>query len=331
MKENSDKNAAQSSRRTILKSAIAVGAAYFSLKYQKLFDLLTDPNDAFEKQPAIKEARDFLKKEYGIVVLSGETWLYRDKGEHVDRERYIRSLAIIVREVAKYPKSLFTGKGLAIRVADNLRVLDITNVSNSILRRIGGQTNSLFNVILFDAQTLLGPSGAQVVDHELYHLFDFRIRGGKSREWVELHEKVCRCNPYNSDETPTETMAVLVKHFGLQNELGALNQQEDRATWAEMLMNPEKHRRFLDSIMRPVEEFESYLSNYMPNLKPGQAEQFQIFMKKRYKEMLTDYELWSKGAMNMEFWARLQNGSLVLSPEVERILTNLHDSVSRTP
>lgn len=327
-----DKSSKNISRREALSAilkgvgagAAMVGTSYGIFKYQKFLDIFDHTTEVFEKEPAIHAAKEYLKTRYGMIVVSGDSWNPMHSGEQVDKEQYLRALAQLVRTMSKYPRSLFSEKGLVLRLVYNLKSLSIADIARGLGKSVDGQASGFFNTVVIDATTLVGSEGSMTVDHELYHLFDHRERNLHSNEWVHMHEKTCSCNPYGVRRVRKDPMTRMIDDVAFASEYGRTNEREDRATWAEVIMDPSRHRELRKRLVLPVKEFEEYLSSEGFEGTPHDAEKLHALTKGKYEAIRDDYERWSRGEMGSEYWERLLNQEDVpMSSKEEKIIDEL--------
>jgi hypothetical protein len=276
-------------RRTLLKgigavSLLAVGAsrggqqaAEFGLnKSEWLLGKLTDAQ--FTSDKFINEARDLLKSVYGIEVKFGESLDIRTVSDNLTQSQAQKAMTMLIREVRKYPKDFFKrNEATNIRIATNTQLLSDTPFAPD---KIAGLYRGTIKEVLCEYDETNLEFFARAFHHEIYHASDWHDGGFEADDtmWQAVHAQ-CACNPYSeSSQAAKENNS---RFF--EREYGATSPREDRATFAEVMMNPKLHYLFA---IRMLDESEPAYS----------------ILLKKYATVRKDYLKWSNGVMNEAYW-----------------------------
>lgn len=322
------------SRRKFLQGAAGmamVGAsAYGALKYDTISDVIRDDTGTFEKDPATQKAKEFLSKEYGITVLAGPNWDITVLGDRISQIEYIQSLAQVLEVASKYPPLVLRNKSITMHVVNDLQRVDFSAKSWKELwnRTSYGATTKPFGDIILDAKRIRKHNST--IDHELYHSLEYLERGftANDPEWIRMHQEVCQCNPYGRDAVPANELEKSI-NLAAFSPYGKTQPVEDRATWAQFLMDPKTHTDYFRSHDIPDEQYAAWLAKNGIAATVEDAAKTKLVVRKKYDAILADYEKWSNGAMNEAYWEKLRTGRIRPSSEIVELLKGLSLSIRK--
>jgi hypothetical protein len=283
----------QISRRRFLEK-IMTGAALATTSANGLllvrntnFDGIKNTILSPEKSPRIKGLEDILFRVYNVRVNFGPAISSSEneynKEKNPTEQMYYEALVQIEKSLSVYPCTLIQNANISFRIVETPQLTKPNFTSGSI-------GNITFEIKLYAFAEGSSPYPYNIQDtvhHELYHYFDYKSgkpaylkdpEYSKNKEWATLHNKYCGCSPYNKvgwDITQDNL------HMFFARDYASSHPSEDRAVMAEMIMDPEKHKKLL-------ELFNTRSSHPV--------------LKEKYLKILNDYRTWSEGRMDESFW-----------------------------
>lgn len=291
-----------------------------SRAYEKrnvLLQLLEDAAHPADDSLALTLA--WVEQEYGLRIEFGERTGSVNFSETLSPEDKKLCAKLLLEELPKYPASFFRHNGIAsLRFGKHMSTYvhrDGTLRPPTIQERIASllgdkgrfERISIGGQVEGDGAAAIGlgdlPNRAEFVDalffeksvlhHEIYHLIDHRLLrgdGARDERWAALHDPL-RTGDLAAEQVPYQgygkyflDTAPRTRHAGLIGAYGSADIREDRAMFAEVLMNTEMCAVLVGQIDRTAS-----------------GPELQV-LKSKWLFVMDDYERASGGVLNKEFW-----------------------------
>lgn len=276
----------QPSRREFLRTGLLTAGALFLGVRAIDRDRMGEVDVGVEGPKSLTEENvEHIKDTHGIDIYTGLPILHAIKYgyEKLTDQELERVTTLLKKELSKYPKDYFVQNGIYTifcvkdlkHIIPNKEIGGVKLITNEIVISLVNGNEKLFEV---------------TVHHELYHAVEEgatiipsfisgKDMGKTNTEWNEDTYE-CACNPY---EKPEEWLRTFSSNYGMGDPV------EDRATFAEFLMDREFHKDLLAHVDTLTGQDKVVFMNKIN------------YIKQKYFE-------WSDGMMDEQYWQDLIEG-----------------------